>query len=70
MAHFDEKKGIVLSEEDKEIFAECEPKKYVVFSWKGLAKDWREYSDHLKHEFRKHDEDVRIKLWSRGNDVY
>lgn len=46
------------------------PNGYLVFTWKGLAKDWKEYSDHLMQDFMKHDEDVRIKIWSRGNDVY
>lgn len=64
MAYFDEKKGIVLSEEDKQIFEECEPKRTLVFTWKGLAKDWNLYSEHLKESFRERDEDVRSKIWA------
>jgi hypothetical protein len=39
--------------------------KNTIFVWKGLAKDWREYSDHMMKDFMKYDEDVRIKLWSK-----
>jgi hypothetical protein len=44
---------------------DIEPKRTVVFTWVGIAKDWREYSDHMMKNFMKHDEDVRIKLWSK-----
>ena len=64
MAYYDEKKGIVLSEEDKQIFAECEPQRTLVFTWKGIASDYKLYSEHLKESFRERDEDVRSKLWA------
>lgn len=41
-----------------------EPRKFLIFTWKGLAKDWNLYSEHLKESFRERDEDVRSKIWA------
>jgi len=34
----------------------------LVFTWKGIASDYKLYSEHLKESFRERDEDVRSKL--------
>lgn len=36
----------------------------LVFAWKGIASDYKLYSEHLKESFRERDEDVRSKIWA------
>lgn len=31
---------------------------------KGLAKEWKEYAEHLFPDFLEYDEDVRSKIWA------
>jgi hypothetical protein len=48
----------------KEELKKEEPQRTLIFTWKGLAKDWNLYSEHLKESFRERDEDVRSKIWA------
>jgi hypothetical protein len=61
MSYFDEKKGIVLSKEDKQIFAECEPQRKRVFYFNGTVGEWRAYSERHKQDFE--DFDLMNKIW-------
>lgn len=49
----------------KEEKEELENTRTLVFTWVGLAKDWKLYSEHLFPDFLEHDEDVRSKLWAK-----